>query len=81
MLCVDWDEREQRLIFEQEGEGAVLPIVPATVIAAGAQAARATGGKSTEAPPVIAAREAQAPIAVSPLVPVPAPTGRRKSDS
>lgn len=81
MICVDWDEGEQRLIFEREGEGAILPIVPATVIAAGAQAARAMGGKSTEAPPVIAAREAQAPIAVSPLVPVPAPTGRRKSDS
>jgi ATP-dependent Clp protease ATP-binding subunit ClpB len=55
-LCIDWDERDQRLVFTKEGEGAVLPVL--TPIAAGAQAACATGGKPAEAPPTIAAREA-----------------------
>ena len=65
LLCIDWDESEQRLVFEKEGEGAVLPIAaPAAAAAAGAQAARATGGKPAETAPTIAAREAKAPIAV-----------------
>jgi ATP-dependent Clp protease ATP-binding subunit ClpB len=81
ILCIDWDEERQMLIFEKEGEGAVLPVSPA-VIAAGAQAARATGGgRSTETPTVAAAREVQAPIAVPTLAPLPAPTGRRKSEN
>lgn len=81
LLCIDWDEREQRLVFEKEGEGAVLPIAaPAAAAAAGAQSAKATGGKPAEAPPAIAAREAKAPIAV-PLAPLPAPSSRRKSES
>src|SRR5438105_4507734 len=81
LLCIDWDEREQRLIFEREGEGAVLPIAPpAAAAAAGAQSAKATGGKPAEAPPAIAAREAKAPITV-PLAPLPAPSSRRKSES
>jgi ATP-dependent Clp protease ATP-binding subunit ClpB len=81
LLCIDWDEREQRLIFEREGEGAVLPVAPpAAAAAAGAQSAKATGGKPAEAPPAIAAREAKAPISV-PLAPLPAPSSRRKSES
>jgi ATP-dependent Clp protease ATP-binding subunit ClpB len=81
LLCIDWDEKEQRLIFEKEGEGAVLPVAPpAAAAAAAAQAAKATGGKSTEAPPSVAAREAKAPIAV-PLAPLPAPSSRRKNES
>ena len=26
ILCIDWDEERQELIFEKEGEGAVLPV-------------------------------------------------------
>jgi ATP-dependent Clp protease ATP-binding subunit ClpB len=81
MLCVDWDENEQRLTFEREGEGAVLPVVSPLILAPNAQAARAMGGKPTEIPSVIAAREAQAPIGVGPLPPIPAPASRRKNDS
>jgi ATP-dependent Clp protease ATP-binding subunit ClpB len=81
ILCIDWDEDRQILIFEKEGEGAVLPVVP-SIIAANAQAARATGGgRSTEAPTVATAREVQAPMAIPTLAPLPVPTGRRKSES
>jgi hypothetical protein len=82
ILCVDWDEERQELIFEKEGEGAVLPVAPAAVVAASAQAARATGGRATQAPIAAAAREAaKAPAALPPLAPVPAPSGRRKTES
>src|SRR6266702_121731 len=81
LLCIDWDEREQRLVFDREGEGAVLPIAPpAAAAAASAQAAKATGGKPAEAPPAIAAREAKAPVA-APLAPLPTPSSRRKNES
>jgi len=81
VLCIDWDEREQRLLFDKEGEGAVLPVLASSAAAASAQAAaRATGGKPAEAPPVVAAREAKAPAAI-PVAPVPAPANRRKNES
>ncbi len=81
LLCIDWDEREQRLVFDREGEGAVLPVAPpAAAAAASAQAAKATGGKPAEAPPAIAAREAKAPIS-APLAPLPTPSSRRKNES
>jgi ATP-dependent Clp protease ATP-binding subunit ClpB len=81
LLCIDWDERDQRLVFEKEGEGAVLPVAPpAAAAAAAAQSAKATGGKPAEGPPAIAAREAKAPITV-PLSPLPAPASRRKNES
>jgi ATP-dependent Clp protease ATP-binding subunit ClpA len=58
MLCIDWDEREQRLLFEKEGEGAVLPVVAPATMAASVQAAGAVGGKPAEEPSTAAAREA-----------------------
>jgi ATP-dependent Clp protease ATP-binding subunit ClpB len=79
MLCVDWDEREQRLLFEKEGEGAVLPVAVRTILSANAQAAGASGGKPAEPPPGVAAREASAPIPNSPVA--PAPANRRKNDT
>jgi C-terminal, D2-small domain, of ClpB protein len=81
ILCIDWDESKQKLVFEKEGEGAVLPVAATAAFAAGARAARATGGKAIEVAPAAAAREAQAPAAASPLLPMPAPAGRRKQDS
>jgi uncharacterized protein YuzE len=79
VLCIDYDEYRQVLLFEREGEGAVLPVPVPAVAAVSAQAAGA-GGRATEAPSVAAAREipASAPI---PLAPVPAPAGRRKNES
>ncbi len=80
ILCVDWDEEKQKLVFEKEGEGAILPVPVSAAMAAGAQAARATGGKVTEAPPAVVSREARAPASI-PLAPMPAPSSRRKHDS
>jgi ATP-dependent Clp protease ATP-binding subunit ClpB len=80
MLCIDWDERQQRLVFDREAEGVVLPVLASAAAAATAQAARATGGKPAEAPSTIAAREVKAPAAL-PVAPVPAPANRRKSES
>ena len=50
MLCIDWDPREEELIFQREGEGAVIPVPSSPVRHAGAQAARASGGRAVEAP-------------------------------
>jgi hypothetical protein len=58
MLCIDWDEREQRLLFEKEGESAVLAVVAPAAMAASVQAAGAVSGKPAEEPPTVAAREA-----------------------
>ena len=69
------------LIFEKEGEGAVLPVAPAAIVVSGAQAARATGGRAMQAPIAAAARESQGPASLGPMAPVPAPTGRRKNES
>jgi hypothetical protein len=80
ILCIDWDDSLGKLVFEKEGEGAVLPVSVPPMVAAAAQTARATGGKVTEAPSAIAAREAPAPLSI-PLAPMPAPSGRRKHDS
>jgi ATP-dependent Clp protease ATP-binding subunit ClpA len=80
VLCIDWDESRQMLLFEREGEGAVLPVAVPAAAAVSAHAAGASGGKSTEQPSVAAARELPAPSSL-PLAPVPAPAGRRKHDS
>jgi ATP-dependent Clp protease ATP-binding subunit ClpB len=81
ILCIDWDEPRQKLVFEKEGEGAVLPVAATAALAASARAARATGGKATELTSTAAAREAQAPASASSLMPLPSPASRRKQDS
>jgi ATP-dependent Clp protease ATP-binding subunit ClpB len=79
VLCIDWDEVRRMLLFEREGEGAVLPVPVPTAVAASAQAAGA-GGRATEQPSVAAGRELPTSVPI-PLAPVPAPAGRRKHDS
>ncbi len=57
VLCIDWDSEEGRLVFQREGEGAVVPVMaPQPKVAA--QAARATGGRAVELPATAMAREA-----------------------
>jgi ATP-dependent Clp protease ATP-binding subunit ClpB len=80
ILCVDWDEEGQRLVFEKEGEGAVLPVAAPATAAASASAAGASGGKMVEQPSRAAAREAPAPAALPPASPLPVPAARRKVD-
>jgi ATP-dependent Clp protease ATP-binding subunit ClpA len=80
VLCIDWDEQRQELTFEREGEGAVLPVAAPAPASVNAHAAGASGGKATEQPSTVTAREVQAPASI-PLAPVPAPAGRRKSEN
>src|ERR1039458_6665636 len=64
MLVVDWDGKTMHLSFQKEGEGAVVAAATKLARGAGAQAARATGGKIVEAPAVVVIREANAPAAL-----------------
>ncbi len=77
MLCIDWDSVVGRLVFQKEGEGAVVPLAePRPQVAA--QAARAAGGRPAELSPAAMAREAQVPLTLPPSAPSPA--SRRKSE-
>src|SRR5712672_3420918 len=50
MLVVDWDGKALNLSFHKEGEGAVVPVPSKMARGAGANSARAIGGKVIEAP-------------------------------
>lgn len=50
MLRVDWDDDLKCLIFEREGEGAVITASPPQPVAERAEAANATGGHAEEVP-------------------------------
>jgi ATP-dependent Clp protease ATP-binding subunit ClpB len=80
MLCIDWDNEQGRLVFEKEGEGAVLPTAePQTQVPV--QAARAAGGRPVELPSAAIVREAQAPLTLPPSGPSPAQASRRKNEN
>ncbi len=80
MLCIDWDSLEGRLVFNKEGEGAVLP-TPSQPRQPGVQAARASGGgRALDVPSSAVIREAPATGTLPPNSPSPAPANRRKSD-
>src|SRR5882724_5047442 len=70
VLCIDWDESRQMLLFEREGEGAVLPmpVMPAVALSAHAVGA---GGRAVEHPSVASVRELPTSASI-PLAPVPA---------
>ena len=57
MLCIDWDPREGRLIFQKEGEVVVLPVAAPQPQAA-AQAAEASSGRAVEVPSTVVAHRA-----------------------
>ncbi len=78
LLCIHWDGDEGSLVFEREGEGAVVP-VPAVMPQVAARAVSASGGRAVEVPSQAVAREAQAPASVPPASPVAA--SRRKPDN
>jgi hypothetical protein len=80
MLVVDWDGKTMHLSFHKEGEGAVVPVPSKLARGAGAQSARATGGKIVEAPASVVVREAKAPAALPSGAPPPVASGRRKID-
>jgi ATP-dependent Clp protease ATP-binding subunit ClpB len=80
VLCVDWDSSGGGLIFEREGEGAVIPTTLTLTPSGIGAAASAHGGHAEEAPAAAIAREAKAPTAAH-SVHAPLPTSRRKSDT
>jgi ATP-dependent Clp protease ATP-binding subunit ClpB len=80
VLCVDWSAERGGLVFEREGEGAVIPVAPALIPNVSAAAAVAHGGRAEEAPAVIAAREAKAPSTAHGHALSPVTTSRRKTD-
>ena len=80
MLVVDWDGKALNLSFHKEGEGAVVPVPSKMARGAGANSARAIGGKVIEAPASVVVREAKAPAALPSGAPPPVASGRRKID-
>src|SRR5712675_444553 len=80
MLLVDWDGNSDHLTFQKEGEGAVVPTAARAARGAGAQIARATGGRVIEAPASVIVREAKAPAALPSGAPPPVASSRRKID-
>ncbi len=81
VICIDFDAEQGRLVFQKESEGAMIPVPVLKGLKTGAVAAQATGGRPVEVAAPVAAREAQAPFAIPPGTPSPAPTGRRKNNT
>jgi ATP-dependent Clp protease ATP-binding subunit ClpB len=81
MLVVDWNGKTRHLSFHKEGEGAVVPAAARVARVAGAQAAKAIGGRVVENPTTVVVREARAPAALPSPVPPPITSGRRKGES
>jgi ATP-dependent Clp protease ATP-binding subunit ClpA len=79
ILRIDWDDELKCLVFEREGEGAVIPTTMLPVIAAEANAAGASGGRAEELPSVSTVRGAKMSPITATLAPVP--VNRRKSES
>ncbi len=59
LVRIDWDNREERLVFHKEGERAIVPAASRLSKMAGAQAASATGGRLVEIPSAVAVADAE----------------------
>jgi ATP-dependent Clp protease ATP-binding subunit ClpB len=80
VICIDWDSSEGGLVFEREGEGAVIPTTLTLTPSGIGAAATAHGGHAEEAPAAAIAREAKAPTSAH-GVHAPLPTSRRRTDT
>ena len=85
VLCVDWNPERGGLVFEREGEGAVIPAPQTHVPSFSSAAAVAHGGRAEEAPSAVSAREAKAPSvalghALTPVTSNRLTNNRRKND-
>jgi ATP-dependent Clp protease ATP-binding subunit ClpB len=79
LVCIDWDQTNNRLTFVREGEGALVE--PAAKRAGAAAAgAEATDGKSASAPEETVAEEKKSRAAQPGAAPAAAPQGRKKQD-
>jgi len=81
VICVDWDPELGALVFEREGEGAVIPTTLKLTPSAAGAAAVAHGGRAEEAPSATSAREAKAPSSTQTHAITPTMTGRRKIET
>jgi ATP-dependent Clp protease ATP-binding subunit ClpB len=80
VICIDWDSSEGGLVFEREGEGAVIPTTLTLTPSGIGAAATAHGGHAEEAPAAAIAREAKAPTSAH-GVHAPLPTSRKRTDT
>src|SRR5207302_80752 len=82
MLCINWDLSEGRLIFQKEGERAVLPGAALQPRQPGIRVASAGGGRPADVPSAKIPREGQQPpVILPPGSPSPAPANRRKNEN
>jgi len=82
MLCINWDLSEGRLIFQKEGERAVLPGAALQPRQPGIRVASAGGGRPADVPSANIPREGQQPpVILPPGSPSPAPANRRKNEN
>ncbi len=59
---IEWDSRAVRLMFQKEGEGAIMPVASPQPQVVAAQAASASGGRSIEVPSAVAVADAETPV-------------------
>jgi ATP-dependent Clp protease ATP-binding subunit ClpB len=81
VICVDWNAETGSLVFEREGEGAVIPAPLVLTPLVSSAAAVAHGGRAEEAPIAVTAREAKAPSSAHGHALSPVSSNRRKTDS
>ena len=78
LVCIDWNERQNRLTFVREGEGALVqPTLPQ--VAAVAAAGKAENGKSTDTP-AESTREDRKTRTAQPSGTAAAPQARKKPE-
>jgi ATP-dependent Clp protease ATP-binding subunit ClpA len=80
VICVDWNAGSGSLVFEREGEGAVIPTPLLLTPLVSSAAAVAHGGRAEEAPSAVTAREAKAPSAALGHALSPVTSNRRKGE-
>jgi ATP-dependent Clp protease ATP-binding subunit ClpB len=80
VICVDFNAESGCLVFEREGEGAVIPAPLVLTPLVSSAAAVAHGGRAEEAPNAVTAREAKAPSAAHGHALSPVSTSRRKNE-
>ena len=81
VICVDFNAEIGSLVFEREGEGAVIPAPLVLTPLVSSAAAVAHGGRAEEAPTAVTAREAKAPSAAHGHALSPVSSSRRKTET
>jgi hypothetical protein len=77
LVCIDWNQSQERLTFVREGEGALVQQTPSQ-LAEAATANEAKDGKSADASPEAAREERKTRAAQPSGTPAAAPQARKK---